>query len=197
MRTHEIKAYDSVLEALSEPGCPICAFLKNVQTKLLQEASVGEFLQLCNVHAWAIAAVRETNSAAEIFLSLLEDRSQRGNRECSICLRLEEEEGLRTRELLASFHRRSVADWVKKHGVLCLPHGSRLKAEAPVLARGLIDLVLERRLLELRTALTLLTGEGAQGGSGQSGLLGRAAEYLVAQRGLSREHSRHASYSSG
>lgn len=185
MRAHEVKEYDSVLQALSEPGCPICAFLKNAQTKFLQEESTNEIRQLCNAHAWGVAAVRQTETAAKIFLSLLEARSDDGTRECSICLHLEQEEILRIQELISTLPRRPVVDWMKKHGVLCLPHGSRLREEAPVSAHALIDLVLERRISELRTALTHLISEAAHGSAGQSGALGRAAEYLVAQRGLS------------
>lgn len=74
MRAHEVKTYESVLQLLREPGCPICAFLKNVQTKLVQEGDAADFVHLCNAHAWAVAAVREMEAAARIFLSLLETR---------------------------------------------------------------------------------------------------------------------------
>lgn len=185
MRAHEVKEYDSVLQALGEPGCPLCALLKNALAKFLQEESTNEILQLCNAHAWGVAAVRQTETAAKIFLSLLNEGSDYGGRECSICLRLEQEEILRIQELISNLSRRTVVDWMKKHGVLCLPHGSKLRAEAPVSAHPLIDAVLERRASGLRIALIHLISEAAHGSTGQSGILGRAAEYLVAQRGLS------------
>jgi hypothetical protein len=188
MRAHEIKEYDSVLQALSEPGCPICAFLKNAQAKLLQQENIEEIFQLCNAHAWGVAAVRQTETAARIFLSLLENGRDGGSRECSICLLLEQEEILRTQELIANLQRRPVVEWMKKHGVLCLPHGSKLKVSAPISARALIELVLKRRTSELRTALTHLISDAAHGSPGNSGLLGKAAEYLVAQRGISLVH---------
>jgi hypothetical protein len=185
MRTHEVKPYESVLQALSEPGCPICAFLKNVQTKLVQEGDAGEFVQLCNAHAWAIAAVCQTATAAQIFLSLLESRSAHASHECSICLRLEQEEVLRTQELISALGRRPVLDWMKKQGVLCLPHGLRLRTEAPVAVHDLIDLVLGRRASELRHALARLLADASHGDSQHGGVLGRVAEYLAAQRGIS------------
>lgn len=120
-----------------------------------------------------------------MFLSLLEARSAYGTHECSICLRLEQEEVLRTQELIAAFGRRSVLDWMKKQGVLCLPHGLRMRAQAPVSIRALIDQVLERRASELRSALTYLVDEEAPGDSQHSGVLGRVAEFLAAQRGIS------------
>lgn len=190
MRAHDVKNYDSVLQLLSEPGCPICAFLKNMQTKLVQEGDVAELIRLCNAHAWAIAAVRETETAAEVFLSLLETRSTYASHECSICLRLEQEEILRTQELIAALDRRSVLLWIEKQGVLCLPHGLRIRSEAPIPVQKLIDDILDSRAAQLGAALRMLlnsSGSDTQRG----GLLGRVAEYLVAQRGISLGHTNH------
>ena len=189
MRAHEVKRYDSVLQTLSEPGCPICAFLKNVQARLIQEGNVAEFLQLCNAHAWAIAAVRQTETAAQIFLALISTRSAYGNHECSICLRLKQEEILRMQELLTALNRRPVVEWVKKHGVLCLPHGLKLRAEASIADRRLIDNLLEKRASELEAALRQLLTGASSGDSHHAGLLGRAAEFLVSQRGISLGHN--------
>lgn len=191
MRVHEVKAYDSVLQVMSEHGCPICAFLRNVQTKLVQEGDIAEFVQLCNAHAWAVAAVRQTGTAARVFVALLEGRSTYGSHECSICLRLEQEEVLRTQEMLAALGRKSVQDWVRKHGAFCLPHGLRLKTKASIFARGLIDQVLDRKASELHNGLTALVGDSARGLGEHGGVLGRAAEYLVAQRGISLWHPAH------
>lgn len=185
MRAHDVKAYDSVLQVLSGNGCPLCAFLKNVQTKLVQEGEVAQFVQLCNAHAWAVAAVRETETAARVFLALLETRSAPASHECSICLYLEQEEVLRTQELIAALDRKAVVDWLRTHGAVCLPHGLRLQREAPISARALIDRMLDRRASELQNALAGLLAGAAHGDTGQSGVLGRAAEYLVAQRGIS------------
>lgn len=185
MRTHEIKEYDSVSQTLGEPGCPICTFLKNVQTKLLQTETPDQVFVLCNFHAWGIAAVRQAEDAAKIFLSLIDSPFDHENRRCSICLRLEQEETFRVRELIAKLSSRSVAGWLSKHGVLCIPHGLRLRAEAPESVRDLVNAVVSRTSREMRAALTSLIAEAAQGSTGHSGLLGRAAEYLVAQRGIS------------
>ena len=184
MRAHEVKAYDSVLQVLSGEGCPICAFLKNVQTKLVQEGDIAGFVSLCNAHAWAMAAVRQTETAARVFLALLEARSAPGSHECSICLHLEQEEVLRIQELIGALDRKSVLNWLRSHGALCLPHGLRLKEYAPITLRGLFDGLLDRRASELQQALKGLAGGATPGNSGQSGVLGRAAEYWVAQRGI-------------
>lgn len=184
MRAREIKDYESVLQLLGEPGCPICAFLKNTQARLLQSEMDAELPRLCNVHMWGIAAVRSTAAAAKLFISLLERQAEYPTHECSFCTRLAEEEFIRLKELAGSYHSRPVMAWFKHHGVLCLPHGLRLREQAPVMIRPLIELVLARRNSELRTALAQLMTEAARGNTSQSGVLGKAVEYLVAQRGL-------------
>ena len=88
------------------------------------------------------------------------------------------------KELAGSFHTRAVKSWLTEDGVLCLPHGRRLKQEAPDSIRPMIDLVLARANRELRAALLQLMTEATYGNTSQSGVLGKAAEYLVAQRGL-------------
>jgi hypothetical protein len=191
MRSHEIKEYTSVLQVLTEPGCPICTFLKNVQTKLVQEGGLSEFVQLCNAHTWAVAAVRQSETAAQIFLSLLKHRHIYRAHECSICLLLDQEEVLRIREFIAILDRRPVLDWIKQHGTFCLPHGLNLRAEASIPTRALIDEVLDRRASELQNSLRGLSADASHGNGQHGGLLGRAAEYLVSQRGLSLGHNAH------
>lgn len=106
-----------------------------------------------------------------------------GDGECSICLRLEQEETFRIQELAAYLSSSSVAGWVSKQGVLCHPHGWKLRGKAPASARDLIDAVIGRTRQGMRSALDRLIREGGHGSTGQNGILGRAAEYLVAQRG--------------
>lgn len=184
MRAHGIKDYASILQVLSEPGCPICTFLKNVQSKLLQEGEIEHLKVLCNAHAWALAAVRRTSAAARIFLSLVEEGLQREHRECSACIRLAQEETLRMQELLVSLGRRQVSMWIDTKGVLCLPHGLSMREQAPEGAHRLIDKVLDRRRSELEEALHKFIKEDENTEIQQGGALGKAAEYLVAQRGV-------------
>ncbi|MGA7409664.1 MAG: hypothetical protein WBW33_04205 [Bryobacteraceae bacterium] len=81
MRAHAIRDYESVLQVLSEPGCPVCAFLRNVQAKLLQEGEIEEFVALCNSQAWALAAVRDSAAVAPIFHALIRQSTQPEHRE--------------------------------------------------------------------------------------------------------------------
>jgi hypothetical protein len=185
MRAHAIRDYESILQVLSESGCPICAFLRNVQAKLLQEGEIEEFVTLCNSHAWALAAVRDSAAAAPIFHALIRQRSQSEHRECSVCIRLGQEETLRIQELLTSLGRRHVLEWIEQKGVLCLPHGTRMREDASESGRTLIDSILSRRHQELEKALGELMSGAGRGDSEHGGVLGKAAEYLVSQRGIS------------
>ena len=184
MRAHAIKGYDSIVQVLSEPGCPICAFLKNVQSQLVQESQLDEVVALCNHHAWAITAVREKVQAAKIFLALIERSSQEEHRECSICIRLEQEETLRIQELLANLNQRHVLEWIDKRGSLCIPHALRMHEAASKAGRALIDRILDRRRNALEAMLCECIAEVGRD-SDHAGALGQAAEYLVSQRGIS------------
>lgn len=185
MRAHTVRDYESVIQALNEPGCPLCAFLKNIQARILQEDDVGEFRAVCNAHAWALAAVRRSAAAAEIFLSLIEGSVEPEQHECTVCMRLDQEETLRIQELLASLNRRHVIEWTERRGVFCLPHGLKLRAQASDTERLLVDRALARRRSELERDLRLfIAADTGQAEEKHGGVLGKAAEYLVAQRGV-------------
>ena len=184
MRAHAVRGYESIVQVLGEPGCPICAFLKNVQSKLVQEPRLDETVALCNYHAWAIAAVGERAQAAKIFLSLIENNCRGEHRECSVCIRLEQEETLRTQELLASLDQHHVLEWIEKRGVLCIPHAFRMLDDASEARRVLIDRVLDRSRHSLARLLRECIAEPKRD-SEHAGVLGKAAEYLVSQRGVS------------
>ena len=185
MRAHAVKHYESVIQVLNEPGCPICTFVKNVQSRLLQEGEVGGFTGICNTHAWALAAVRRSAAAAQIFLSLIEQKLKPEQHECAVCIRLDQEETLRIQELLASFKRRHVVEWTEKRGVFCLPHGLKLREEAAEHERGMIEAAIRRTGADLEAGLREFVRDQTDGGeTTHGGVLGKAAEYLVGQRGI-------------
>lgn len=156
-----------------------------MQAKLLQEGEIEEFVMLCNPHAWALAAVRESAAAAPILHALVRRSIQPEHRECSVCIRLGQEQTLRTQELLASLERRQVPEWIERKGVLCLPHGTRMRDDASPSAKALIDTILKRRQQELEKALREFMSGMGRSDSEHGGVLGKAAEYLVSQRGIS------------
>jgi hypothetical protein len=58
MRTNRIINYGSIKQALGEPGCPFCRFVKNYQAALLQGPPEKKVHHLRSFHTWGLAAQR-------------------------------------------------------------------------------------------------------------------------------------------
>jgi hypothetical protein len=188
MRAHVVTEYDSVLAVLNEPGCPICVFLRNAQANLVQNTEISDDPWFCNFHGWSIAAVRDTGSAARILLSALDNRtvsSQSAGGECVICAQLHPLEDIALTDLRSNDRQSVIQPWLKAGGAFCATHAAKVKVNAPLRLAALIDEADARKRRELKTALGLLLSKSKHHQVEHSGLLGRVAEYLVSQRGLS------------
>jgi hypothetical protein len=186
VRTHrQLVVYQSILQVLHEPGCPLCRFLKEYQAARLQKRSESETHRLCNFHAWGLAAVQDAPAAAEAFIGILSEPAlnANGNQACDVCKEVAAEEDLRIRELATCLHRPAVADWLRKEAVLCIPHAVRLRRQVPLTLASRIDIIVENYRDQLKQELSRLRGESGMDRSGW-GALGRVAEFLVSQRGL-------------
>ncbi|MGO8720943.1 MAG: hypothetical protein ACLQMO_17275 [Acidobacteriaceae bacterium] len=186
MRTHkQLVAHRSILQVLQEPGCPFCRFLKEFQTLRLQDRREKEIRRLCNFHAWGLAAVQDTPSAAHLFLKLLEEPASASNGDsgCDICREILAEEDLRIREFLSCLAREDVSYWLRTEAALCIPHGTKLRRQVPVALTSRIDAMIESYRRRLERELLQLSKEPEADRAGW-GSLGRTAEFLVAQRGL-------------
>jgi hypothetical protein len=183
MRAHKILGYGSILQVLGETGCPFCRFMKNFQTALLQEPK-GEVHHLCNFHTWGLAATQQAVSAAEHFMSLLGEQSGVvPGPSCTICTLLQEEEDLRIREFISYSAHKLVAQWLRSQAVLCMVHGAKLKYRAPPIVVSSINSIMERYRRQLVEDLTRRHSEYLPN-TDTSGVLVRAAEFTVSQRGL-------------
>ena len=186
MRTQkQLVFYQSILEVLQESGCPFCRFLKEYQAARLQHHSEHDIHHLCNFHTWGLAAVQNALTAAEVFIHLVDDLAKISSdaAACDICKEVTAEEDRRIREFVSCIHRTDVSDWLRGAPVLCIPHGLKLRRHVqPVIAAridGIIDNCRRRLTQELETLRD--TPEADRLGWGS---LGRAAEFLVSQRGL-------------
>lgn len=87
-------------------------------------------------------------------------------------------------ELVTQMERSSFREWMLPQGCFCRKHGEQISTLAPPHLRAAIASILERysRELgeELEDYLKHLEHRDRSGG----GVLGRAAEFLVAQRGI-------------
>jgi len=186
MRTRRLLvAHQSLEEVLHEPGCPLCRFLKDFQAIHLQEDSAKEIRHLCNFHTWGLAAVQNGPTAAEVFIRLVDDTApaSKETTECDVCRKVKEEEELRIRELVTMLGKPQIAQWLRTEAVFCIPHATKLRQKVSVILAPRIDIVISNYRQQLRDELLQLRDELGPDRSGW-GALGRAAEFLVAQRGL-------------
>jgi hypothetical protein len=188
MRTQkQLVFYQSILEVLQESGCPFCRFLKEYQAARLQHHSEQEIHRLCNFHTWGLAAVQNALTAAEVFIHLVYEPTPISTdaTDCDICKEVSAEEERRIREFVGCIHRTDVSDWLRKEAVLCVPHGMKLRRHVQPVMAARVDAIIDNYRVHLVQELEILrnTPEADRPGWGA---LGRAAEFLVSQRGLHR-----------
>jgi hypothetical protein len=186
MRTQkQLVFYQSILEVLQESGCPFCRFLKEYQAARLQHHSEQEIRRLCNFHTWGLAAVQNALTAAEVFIHLVDESTPISGDAtgCDICKDVSAEEERRIREFVGCIHRTDVSDWLRQEAVLCVPHGMKLRRHVQPVVAARVDAIIENYRVHLVQELEILrnTPEADRPGWGA---LGRAAEFLVSQRGL-------------
>ncbi|MFY9911801.1 MAG: hypothetical protein WCF22_04870 [Candidatus Sulfotelmatobacter sp.] len=193
MKTEAAVVASSLSQALTKGTCPICGILKDFQWTLAESTTPQVGLRLCNFHVWALARSRDSiarstpgEAVTNVFLEMLQSPllGKVSSDECVSCHRLVEEEVTRLRELAQKLQGAMFAEWMKTQGTLCLDHARKVKEFVPLQLRTLIDEVVERNRAELRQELETFHEQLKHGIHTGGGLLGRAAEFLVGQRGL-------------
>lgn len=193
MKTEAAVAATSLSQALTKGTCPICGILKDFQWTLAESTKPQAGLRLCNFHVWALARSRDSlarstpgEAVTNVFLEMLQGPllGKVSSDECALCRRVLEEEVTRLRELAQKFQGAMFAQWMKMQGTLCLDHARKVKEFVPLRLRTLIDEILERNRAELQQELEAFREQLRHGIHTGGGLLGRAAEFLVGQRGL-------------
>jgi hypothetical protein len=186
MRTQkQLVFYESILELLPEPGCPFCRFLKEYQAARLQNRLEKDTHRLCNFHTWGLAAVQNALTSAQVFIKLVDEPAPTSKEVtvCDICNEISAEEDRRIREFVSCIHRADVAHWLRTNAVFCIPHGIKLRRQVQPIVAARIDTIIENRRQQLTQELQELRDKPEAERPGW-GSLGRAAEFLVSQRGL-------------
>jgi hypothetical protein len=186
MRTQkQLVFYQSILEVLQEQECPFCRFLKEYQTARLQYHSEHDIHRLCNFHTWGLAAGRNALTAAQVFIELVNEPAAVSDEDaaCDICKEVLAEEGRRIREFVRCIHRTDVSDWLRTTAVFCIPHGIKLRRLVQPVAAARVDAIIDNCRRHLTQELQSLRDKPEAERPGW-GSLGRAAEFLVSQRGL-------------
>ncbi len=176
----------SVSQALVSGACPICGVLKEFQSALAVNVRVRADLHLCNFHTWLLARLSPAKGAAAVYLKLLDDSPvlKVSASACDFCQRILEHEESKLGEFVKQMQRAMFKDWMKTQGSLCLNHSRKLHEHVPEKMRPLIEQIVERTRAELKQELGAFLEHTKQGDHGGGGILGRAAEFLVSQRGL-------------
>lgn len=170
-------------------NCPICGAVKHFQESLPGRLRGEAQPQLCNFHAWLLAKSAHAEVAASLFLSVLRANEQIGNStspsSCAGCGKVHEEELERQKEVTRELERNSLtATWLKEHARFCLRHTLELKKQVPASLGKVLDEMSSRSAAELELELKEFLQQARRGDHSGGGVLGRAAEFLVAQRGI-------------
>lgn len=183
MRTHrQLLLYQSILQVLEDSGCPFCRFLKEYQTARLQNHPKESCHRLCNFHTWGLAAVQDAPAAAQVFIKLVGEPPplSKEESECDVCREVVAEENLRLREFVSCISRPDVSSG---SAILCIPHGTKLRRRVQPVLAARIDAIIENCRQQLAQELQHLRDAPEPDRTGW-GAIGRAAEFLVSQRGL-------------
>ena len=188
----EAATQTNVSQALTKGACPICGILKDFQWTLAAVVQPQAALRLCNFHTWALARSRGGSlehstpgeSVSSVFLEMLSSSpaGKVSSDDCALCHCVREEEVTHLRELAQQFQR-PLRPMDENTGSLCLDHAGKLKEFVPLRYRALVDEVVDRNRMELREELEAFHEHLKHGVHAGGGLLGRAAEFLVGQRG--------------
>lgn len=171
---------------IQEEPCTICRALKQSQSDYVDMLSRRMPRSLCNFHTWLVAKVAEAGVAAEVLLRMLERalKDDSTGVDCSLCAWIAQEEDRELGEFVQILDIPEHLLRFQKNGGLCIPHARKLFDRVPNDLRDEIILALQRQAVELRRELVTLSRNAKAGITTHAGLLGRAAEYLVANRGL-------------
>jgi hypothetical protein len=152
---------------------------------LAEEYEPMEIPYLCNFHAWALARSGKAEAVTATFLKMLDvSFSKPEKKVCDLCRQVAEQEVVHLRDLVKQLERNMFLQWMKNYGSLCLDHAKKLQGYVPLKQRRLIKEIIQRNREELRHELEGFREHVKQGTHSGGGLLGRAAEFLVGQRGL-------------
>jgi hypothetical protein len=97
---------------------------------------------------------------------------------------MEIEKQIRLTEIIEEFDESKLREWLGEHGMLCFRHGRELIQKLPEPLDKAVEENMSQKAGELEQQLRVFLQQAKKGEHAGGGILGRAAEYLVAQRGV-------------
>jgi hypothetical protein len=169
-------------------SCPICAAVKHFQESLLKNLRAEKGARLCNIHAWTLAKSAPAEVAASVFLNTLKSKEWSAHfsspSSCIVCKKIHEEEISRIEEVSEEFKSSTLGRWLKDHAKFCIRH---LSATNGIVSAAVQKAIEESAIVtasELEKQLEEFLQQAKLGNHAGGGVLGRAAEFFVAQRGI-------------
>jgi len=183
----------SVSDAAARGVCPVCTVLRHRQTRLVEETGIPFAKHLCNHHAWSLAKAAPGRIAADLLLQTLRTRRSEGPRAlhmpCDFCENLMHEETDKLKELAEKMRTPAFLQWMRLHGTLCLHHAKKIGEQLSPEGSKIIAELVARTWEELDQGLANYAQHASHGEHAGGGVLGRAAEFLVCQRGIPGEEA--------
>ncbi len=184
--THAARVPISTMVARS--SCPICVALRDFQNELLKTLESEHCAHFCNMPGWAIANAARAESVTTIFLSALANPDWRVSApvpdQCDLCRQMHTEKEMRLEEIAQRFHDPKLSNWLHDFGMLCSSHSRDLEARLPKELQRTVQEMSQRNAIELTETIEEFLEQVKKGSRTGGGALGRAAEFLVAQRGI-------------
>jgi len=188
MKQEADAAKASITSIATRNACPVCAALRDYQTGLLKQLKPGECQRFCNTHGWMLANSAPAETVVAIFLRAVADPSWRAasaaSGECDVCKKIQCEKERRLLEIAEQLHEPRLRSWLHDYGMLCARHGREVMTKLPESMQESIEELIERNSGEIAEILEDYLQRVQQGSHVGGGVLGRAAEFLVGQRGI-------------
>jgi hypothetical protein len=173
---------------VAKETCPICAALKEFQNYFAKNLRASECVRFCDLHAWVSANSAPAESVATMFLESMRNPrwapSMPTPSDCDFCKRMEIKGQTRMTEIIEELDWPGLRNWLHEHRMLCFGHGQELIQRVPESTRQTVEEIMSRKARELELELQEFLQHAKTGNHAGGGILGQAAEYLVAQRGI-------------
>jgi len=178
----------SLTSIATRSSCFLCAALREFQNELMKNLKPEECQRFCNTHGWVMANSAPAESVAAIFLAAILDPSWRSATpvadECDMCKKIRKEKERRLAEIAKQLHRPVARSWLQDYGMLCSRHGREVMTRLPESLKKSVEELIARNSGEIVGILEDFLERLRQGSRAGGGALGRAAEFLIAQRGI-------------
>lgn len=170
-------------------SCPVCCAVKHFHESLPARLRTEAQPELCNFHAWLLAKSAQAEVAASLFLNALRTKERiaipASPSRCTGCAKIHGEEVERLKEVAKELEQNSLTGmWMREHARFCVRHMLELKKQVPASLRKGLEEMSSRGAAELELELREFLQQARQGDHSGGGVLGRAAEFLVGQRGI-------------